>query len=89
MDFDPDAPGVLYGDQDAETGRAMFSRALGGCPSIDPAAAPGQHSRNRTVRLSAELEMQLIRIAAQQNRRPTDVIRHAVGEHLREHRASA
>lgn len=89
MDFDPDAPGVLYGDEAAAAGRAMIARALGGRPSIDPTAAPGQHSKSRTVRLGAELEAQLINVAAQQNRRPSDVMRDAVGEYLRDHLASA
>lgn len=89
MDFDADGPGVLYGAAAAAEGRAAIERALGGRPSIDLAAEPGQHSKNRTVRLPAELEKQLLEVAAQQNRRPSDVMRDAVGEYVRAHPATA
>jgi hypothetical protein len=89
MDFDPEAPGVLYGAEAAAAGQAAIARALGGRPSIDPAAGPGQHSRNRTVRLPAELEKQLLELAARQNRRPSDVMRDAVGEYLQSHPVTA
>jgi hypothetical protein len=88
MDFDPDAPGVLYGEQAAQAGRDMIARALGGRPSIDPQAVPGQHAKNRTVRLPGALDAGLIAVAAQQNRRPSDVLRDAVTEYIAQHQAS-
>lgn len=88
MDFDPDAPGVLYGAQAAQAGRDTIARALGGRPPLDPNAQVGQHAKNRTVRLPGALDEGLVAVAAQQHRRPSDVVRDAVTEYVTQHQAS-
>lgn len=88
MDFDPDAPGVLYGAQAAQAGRDMVARALGGRPPLDPNAPVGQHAKNRTVRLPGSLDARLVAVAARQNRRPSEVVRDAVTEYVTQHQAS-
>ena len=44
MTFCTDAPGIVYGAEAAEAGRAAVARALGGLPSIDPDAKPGDRA---------------------------------------------
>lgn len=60
-----------------------------GRPSIDPAAAPGQHARNRQVRLAANIDQQLQALADRQQRTPSAVMRDAVAEYLHTHGARA
>lgn len=88
MTIDLDAPGVLYGAQAAQAGREMVARAQGGRPPLDPNAQVGQHAKNRTVRLPGPLDAGLIAVAAQQHRRPSDVLRDAVTEYVTQHQAS-
>lgn len=79
---------ALRGAAAAEHGRAALERAGVGRPSIDPAAAPGQHARNRQVRLAANVDQQLRALAEQQQRTPSAVMRDAVAEYLHAHGAS-
>ena len=80
---------ALRGAAAAEHGRAALERAGVGRPSIDPAAAPGQHARNRQVRLAANVDQQLQALAEQQQRTPSAVMRDAVAEYLHAHRDPA
>ena len=73
------------GDQAAAYGKAVLERALGGRPSIDPDAAPGQHSKVRQVRLSQAVNDQLEAVAHRQQRRTSDVMREALAEYLSTH----
>ena len=50
---------ALRGEAAAAHGRAALERALGGRPSIDPNAKPGQHSRTRQVRLPNDINTRL------------------------------
>lgn len=70
------------GDQAAAYGKAVLERALGGRPSIDPDAGPGQHSKVRQVRLSQAVNDQLEAVAHHQRRRTSDVMRDALAEYL-------
>lgn len=73
------------GDQAGAFGKAVLERALGGRPSIDPDAVPGQHSRVRQVRLSQTVNDQLEAVAHHQHRRASDVMRDALAEYLSTH----
>lgn len=73
---------ALRGEEAAAHGRRELERALGGRPSIDPAAAPGQHARVRQVRLPADVNRRLEQLAGSQHRRPSDVMRDALAEYL-------
>lgn len=64
---------VLRGTDAAAHGREALERALGGRPSLDPNARPGQHSRTRQVRLPSEANATLDAVAA---RMPTTAASH-------------
>lgn len=76
---------ALRGAAAAEHGQAALGRALGGRPSIDPSARPGQHARNRQVRLAADVDRRLQDLAERQHRSASAVMRDAVAEYLRAH----
>jgi len=80
---------ALRGAAAAEHGREALERAGVGRPSIDPAAPPGQHARNRQVRLAANIDQQLQALADRQQRTPSAVMRDAVAEYLHTHGAAA
>lgn len=79
---------ALRGAAAATHGRAALERATGGRPSIDPTAGPGEHARNRQVRLPADVDRQLQALADQQQRTPSAVLRDAVAEYLSANGAS-
>ncbi len=85
MTLPVDSTTALRGAAAAEHGRAALARALGGRPSIDPTAAPGQHARVRQVRLPAELDQHLQQLAQQQDRTPSAVLRDAVKDYVQSH----
>lgn len=87
MQLEPGSPTALRGARATEHGRAALERALGGRPSIDPAAKPGQHARKRQVRLPADIDDQLEALASAQHRTPSAVLRDALAEYLSSHRA--
>lgn len=76
------------GEDAAAFGQSVLERALGGRPSIDPQAAPGQHSKVRQVRLSQAIDEQLDAVARQQHRRTSDIMREALSEYLATHAAN-
>lgn len=80
---------ALRGAAAAEHGQAALARATGGRPSIDPTAKPGQHARNRQVRLPAEVDQQLQALAGRPQRTASAVLRDAVADHLRAHPSAA
>jgi len=82
MTLKPNSTTTLRGEAAAEHGRAALERALGGRPSIDPSAKPGQHSRTRQVRLPNDINTKLDEVAAAQNRRPSEIMRAALAEYL-------
>jgi hypothetical protein len=70
-------------------GPATVERAIrGGRPPLDPDARPGQHSRSRTIRLTTDLNDRLDALATEQHRRPSDIMREALDDYLKRHRAS-
>lgn len=81
MTLSPRSKSALRGSAAAEHGRA----ALGGRPSIDPTAQPGEHARNRQVRLAADVDRRLQELADQQHRTASAVMRDAVAEYLSAH----
>lgn len=85
MTLKPNSATALRGSAAAEFGRATIERALGGRPSIDPHARPGQHSPVRQVRLPAEVNEQLAAVAAAEHRRPSDIIRSALVDYFATH----
>lgn len=89
MALKPASTTALRGPAAAAHGRELLERATGGRPPLDPAAAPGQHSPVRQVRLPADLNDQLTAVAAAEHRRPSDVIRSALAEYLAGHAPSA
>lgn len=82
MTLKPSSTTALRGEAAAAQGRAALARALGGRPSIDPNAKPGQHSRTRQVRLPHDIDTKLDHLAAAQNRRPSEIMRTALAEYL-------
>lgn len=82
MALDAHSTSALRGDAAAEHGRAALERAIGGRPSLDPTAQPGQHSRVRQVRLPAELDTKLDERAALQHTRPSQIMREALQAYL-------
>jgi len=100
MTLNPGSSTALRGEAAAARGRAALEAALGGSdaveraihgggrPSIDPAAAPGKHSRTRQVRLAADVSSQLDQLAAAQHRRPSDLLRDAVAAYLDTHKVA-
>lgn len=92
-----DVQSALLGDEAAAEGRSLLeqclggpeglARALGGRPSLTPAAPPGHRSPVRSLRLPRELSLQLDAQARREGRRPSDVIRDALVEYLDGHRA--
>ena len=82
MTLNPSSTTALRGEAAASHGRAALERALGGRPSIDPNAKPGQHSRTRQVRLPHDISTKLDQVAAAQNRRPSEIMRAALAEYL-------
>jgi hypothetical protein len=76
------------GEDAAAYGQSVLERALGGRPSIDPQAAPGQHSKVRQVRLPQAINEQLDAVARQQHRRTSDIMREALAEYLATHAAN-
>lgn len=85
MTLTPRSRTALRGTAAAKHGRAALERATGGRPSIDPAAKPGQHARNRQVRLAADIDRQLQNVAEQQQRTTSAVMRDAVAQYLSVH----
>lgn len=98
MTLHPDSSTARHGKAAAAKGGATLETVLGGAvqaeravrgsPSIDPHTEPGRHSRSRTVRFSDELNAQLGVVARAQGRRPTDVLREALADHLAAHSRS-
>lgn len=94
MDLTQATGGVTqYGADAAAQGRADLEAAAGGPeqlaelmrggrPSIDPDAAPGEHAKNRQVRLPAATNRALVELAAAQGRTPSDLMREAISDYL-------
>ena len=76
---------ALRGKDAAVYGRSVLERAFGGRPSIDPEAAPGQHSKVRQVRLPQATIEQLDAVARRQHRRASEVMRDALSEYFSTH----
>jgi hypothetical protein len=79
---------ALRGQEAADFGRDLVERSRGGRPPLDPAAAPGQRSRVRQVRLPAQIDADLDTYAEQTNTTPSEVMRDAIKEYLATHRAA-
>jgi hypothetical protein len=90
-----DDPSTLHGAEAASAGRALMEAALGGPealskalvgrPSLDPHARPGTRSPIRNVRLPQQMSDQLDRLAQEQGRKVSDVIRDALESYLSGH----
>ena len=80
MTLKPGTTTALRSEAAAAHGRAALERAVGGRPSIDPNAKPGQHSRMRQVRLPHDINTKLDEVAAAQNCRPSEIMRAALAE---------
>jgi hypothetical protein len=91
--FDPADPTIERGAAAAEAGKALLRAARGGRPALDAATEPGQASPVRRFRLPVTLDAQLDAYvvaskAHGQRITPSDVMREALDEYLRTHRAS-
>lgn len=82
MTLKPTSATALRGEAAAAHGRRELERAMGGRPSIDPDAGPGEHARVRQVRIPADVNRRLERVAGSQHRRASDVMRDALAEYL-------
>jgi hypothetical protein len=91
--IDPRSPTLAVGKKAEAIGRALLRAARPGRPQLDPAGEPGQESPVRRVRLPVSLNKQLddyVAVRRQRGERttPSDVVREALAEYLRTHRAS-
>jgi hypothetical protein len=82
MNLKPGSTTALRGEAAATRGRDVLAKALGGRPSIDPNAKPGQHARVRQVRVPTDIDTALTAFAARQKLKPSDVIRDALTSYL-------
>lgn len=71
---------ALVGDDAAAFGKDLLRRA--GRPSVDPAAAPGEHSPRRQVRLPKALSDDVDHLAKAQGRSAAEVMRNAIADYL-------
>ena len=55
---------------------------MGGRPSIDPHAEPGQHARVRQIRVATEIDARIEVLAADRNVKTSDIIREALAAYL-------
>jgi hypothetical protein len=78
MTLKPRSRTALRRDSAAKRGREVLDKALGGRPSIDPDALPGQHARVRQVRVTAELDAHIVALAADRKVKASDIIRDAL-----------
>ena len=82
MTLKPGSATALRGDDAAKRGREVLAKALGGRPSIDPDAKPGQHARVRQVRVSTEVDARIEVLAADRHVKASDIIREALAAYL-------
>lgn len=82
MVLKPDSTTALRGADAAKRGREVLAKALGGRPSIDPDAKPGQHARVRQVRVAAEVDARIEVLAAHRHVKASDIIREALAAYL-------
>lgn len=73
---------ALRRDDAAKRGRKVLAKALGGRPSIDPDAKPGQHARVRQVRVSSEVDARIEALATYRQAKASDIIREALAAYL-------
>src|ERR1039457_5045644 len=82
MTLKPGSTTALRGQDAAKRGRDVLAKALGGRPSIDPDAKPGQHARVRQVRVSTEGDARIEILAAGHHVNASDIIREALAAYL-------
>jgi len=82
MTLKPGSTTALRGQDAAKRGREVLAKALGGRPSIDPDAKPGQHARVRQVRVSTEVDARIEVLAADRHVKASDIIREALAAYL-------
>jgi len=82
MTLKPGSTTALRGDDAAKRGREVLAKALGGRPSIDPDAKPGQHARVRQVRVSTDVDARIETLAADRHVKASDIIREALAAYL-------
>jgi Ribbon-helix-helix protein, copG family len=82
MTLKPGSTTALRGPDAAKRGREVLAKALGGRPSIDPDAKPGQHARVRQVRVSTEVDARIEVLAADRHVKASDIIREALAAYL-------
>ncbi len=81
-----DSTTALRGEAAAAFGRGMVARAVGR-PALDPAAAAGEHSPRRQVRLPRALSDDVDQLAATQGRTAAEVMREAITDYLTRNQA--
>lgn len=74
--------------EEAAGGVEQLQKALGGRPSIDPAARPGQRARVRHLRLPAAVSAAVDEIAAVEHRTASEVMRDAVAQYVTAHKTA-
>ena len=82
MTLKPGSTTALRGQDAAKRGREVLAKALGGRPSIDPDAKPGQHARVRQVRVSTDVDARIEVLAAGRHVKASDIIREALAAYL-------
>src|SRR5664279_1356374 len=82
MMLKPGSTTALRGADAAKRGREVLAKALGGRPSIDPDAKPGQHARVRQVRVSTDVDARIEVLAADRHVKASDTIREALAAYL-------
>src|SRR6185437_1738590 len=82
MTLKPRSTTALRGQDAAKRGREVLAKALGGRPSIDPDAKPGQHARVRQVRVPSDVDARIEVLAADRHVKASDIIREALAAYL-------
>ena len=82
MALKPGSTTALRGQDAAKRGREVVGKAVGGRPSIDPDAKPGQHARVRQVRVSTEVDARIEVLVADRHVKASDIIREALTAYL-------
>ena len=84
-------PTLGEGDDQSRADARELLRRAGGRPAVDPAAAPGEHSPRRQVRLPKHLSERLDALAEHDHRSPSDLMREAIAHYIndRDHQHTA
>lgn len=86
MELKSGSGSAVRGQAAAALGRELVERSRGGRPALDSDAARGEESPARQVRLPRKMSERVDALAKLQHRKPSEVMRDAIGEYLDAHK---